>query len=297
MTLRHYTIFISVVENKTMKAASEKLFISQPTVSQAIKELEQHYHVILFDRLSKKLFLTEAGRQLYFYAKQVVSMSQETEDRMFNSAMRNKLRIGATMTAGSSLLIDVLRKFNTKCPRVEPEVFIFNTSNIEERLLCSEIDMGLIDSIITNPNIICEPIMNDRLVLVAKKGHRLSSFSSIKPKDLINEFFILREEGSATRKQFEANMSFSRVPYYISWSSSSILAILKAVSAGYGITVISERLIDAEWKEKLSVIRLEGDNWSRNFSVIYHKDKQITNYMAIFMEICGYNISPSSIIF
>ena len=139
--------------------------------------------------------------------------------------------------------------------------------------------------------------MNDRLVLVVKKGHRLSSFSSIKPKDLNNEFFILREEGSSTRKQFEANMSFARVPYYLSWSSSSILAILKAVSAGYGITVISERLIDAEWKEKLSVIRLEGDNWSRNFSVIYHKDKQITNYMAEFMKICGYDVSPSSIIF
>lgn len=293
MTLRHYSIFISVVENKTMKAAAEKLFITQPTISQAVKELEQHYNTILFDRLSKKLFLTEAGRQLYFYSKQVVSMSKETEERMFNSSMRNKLRIGATMTAGSSILIDILRKLSSKCPRVEPEVFVFNTSIIEEKLLCSEIDVALIDSALVNPHIICQSVMEDRLVLVCKKGHRLSSQASIKIEDLNNESLILRENGSATRKQFEANMVSCSVPYVLSWTSNTILGILKAVSAGYGVTVISEKLIDAEWKEKLSVIRLEGDNWSRDFSIIYHKNKQITNYMATFMHICGYDITPS----
>ncbi|MEG0833315.1 MAG: LysR family transcriptional regulator [Oscillospiraceae bacterium] len=294
MTIRHLLIFISVVENKTMSAAAEKLYLTQPTVSQVIKELEEHYQTPLFDRLSKKLFLTEAGQQLLFYAKQVVSMFDETENRMLDSTMRNRLRIGATLTVGSSVMIDIVHSLNELYPRVEPELYVYNTSIIEEKLLHSELDIALVEGRISNPLIVVEPVIADKLIFACTKSHRLAGKKTVSLEDLRNEIFVLREQGSGTRKQFEQSMSSAEIPYYVSWNCNTIVSILKAVVAGFGSTVISEKLIDGEWKEKLSISQLEGDNWNREFSIAYHKNKRISDYMLVFMKICGLDVKAEN---
>ena len=82
MTIRHLRIFIEVVKNGSMSAAASRLYISQPTVSQAIRELEEHYGVLLFNRLNRKLYITEAGRKLFSYAKSVVKQFDDLEEKM-----------------------------------------------------------------------------------------------------------------------------------------------------------------------------------------------------------------------
>lgn len=295
MTIRHLMTFISVVEHGTMSAAAEKLYITQPTVSQTIKELETHYHTQLFDRLSKKLYLTESGQQLLFYAKQAVAMFQETEERMFNSSLRNRLRIGATLTIGSSLMITLIKELHVKCPRVEPEIFVFNTSIIEDKLLHSELDIALVEGKINNPHLVVDPVIDDKLVFVCNKSHPLAGQKTVGFEHLRNETFVLREVGSGTRQQFEQSMQSADIPYHVSWNCNTIISILKAVAAGYGVTVISEMLIDENWKNILSVSQLEGDNWDRKFSIVYHKNKRMTDYTRAFMELCGHenHSSPS----
>ena len=108
MTIRHLRIFVQVAETGKMSDAAKKCFITQPTVSQAIHELENHYQVQLFERLSKKLYITEAGKQLLLYAHSILSQFDVMETNMRELLADNFLRIGATITVGTCLLSFVL---------------------------------------------------------------------------------------------------------------------------------------------------------------------------------------------
>lgn len=104
MTLRHLKIFVAVAETKSMSAAARRCFITQPTVSQTIHELEEHYHTILFERLSRKLYITEAGKNLLSHARQVIDQFEQLEQSMADDSITQRLRIGATLTVGVCLL-------------------------------------------------------------------------------------------------------------------------------------------------------------------------------------------------
>ena len=108
MTIRHLRIFVAVAETGKMSAAAERCFVTQPTVSQAVRELEDHYKTALFDRLSKKLYITEAGEQLLSYARKTLSQFDVLEANMAQLQRTELLRIGATITVGACLLSSVL---------------------------------------------------------------------------------------------------------------------------------------------------------------------------------------------
>ena len=108
MTIRHLKIFVEVAESGTMSAAAERCFISQPTVSQVIRELEEHYQVRLFERLSKKLYITESGERLLTSARKVLEQFNLLETNMESSRAEEYLRIGATITVGACLLSSIL---------------------------------------------------------------------------------------------------------------------------------------------------------------------------------------------
>lgn len=108
MTIRHLKIFLAVAEYKTMSAAAEKLYISQPTVSQAIRELEEHYHGLLFERLGKKLYLTEMGKILLARSRDLVQEFQRLDDSMVEQGKKMMLRLGSTLTVGTCLTPEII---------------------------------------------------------------------------------------------------------------------------------------------------------------------------------------------
>ena len=110
MTIRHLKIFLTVAETGKMSMAAEQLYITQPSVSQAVRELEDHYQILLFERLSKKLYITEDGKKLYVTAKQLVTQFENLEESMRKENRREKIRIGGTVTLGSGLLFDITHK-------------------------------------------------------------------------------------------------------------------------------------------------------------------------------------------
>lgn len=119
MTIRHLRIFIEVVKESSMRAAAAKLYISQPTVSQAIRELEEHYGVLLFERLKRRLYITDAGKKLFAYAKRVLKEFDELEEKMLGLGRREKIRIGSTITVGESILSDLINELTKKEPNIE----------------------------------------------------------------------------------------------------------------------------------------------------------------------------------
>lgn len=101
MTIRHLTVFVAVAEQGSMSAAAKHLYISQPTVSQAIRELENHYNGLLFERLGKKLYLTDRGKLLLPHAREMIRQFQQLEELMQNQGQSSTLKLGSTLTVGT----------------------------------------------------------------------------------------------------------------------------------------------------------------------------------------------------
>ena len=178
MTIRHLKIFIAVAETGKMSLAAKKLYLAQPTISQAIHELEAHYHTQLFDRLSKRLYITETGRELLDLARNAVRAFDDLELHMENHTRTEHFRIGATVTVGSCLLPSLLEDFRQKRPQADTFSFIGNTAMIEEKLLKSELDAGIVEGVIKSPDLISIPMVEDYLVLACGKDHPFASLTS-----------------------------------------------------------------------------------------------------------------------
>ena len=145
MTLRHYKIFLAVCDCMNMTAAAENLFLSQSAVSQAIAEMEKHYGVRLFERMSRKLYLTTAGKKLMRYANQIVRMDLEAEDNMKALQKDGSIRVGASVTIGAYVLPKLVSRFQQNRPGTEVFVVEDNTANIEAMLLGGQLDLALVE--------------------------------------------------------------------------------------------------------------------------------------------------------
>jgi DNA-binding transcriptional LysR family regulator len=286
VTIRHLRIFVEVADCGKMNAAANKLYISQPTVSQAIKELEEHYEMLLFERINKKLYITEKGKILLFYAKNLVKQFDDMEEKMIQANYVEKIRIGATITVGNCILGDVIKSFGEINPQVETYSYVNNTKDIEERLLKSELDIGIIEGEVKSPDLISIPEVNDCLILACSKRHPFAKKKVIKLADLLNESFAMRENGSGTRDLFERYMMENRMPIKIVFEGSSPAAIKKAIIKNQCLAVISIRLVEEEIKRgQIHVIQNTDRDWDRCFSVVYHKNKIVTNEMKSLIEV------------
>ena len=285
MTIRHLTIFVAVAETGKMSSAAAKFYISQPTVSQTIKELEEHYGVLLFDRISKKLYITEAGKNLLSYAKLVVDQFNQLEDNMF-TGFNEKLRIGATVTVGSCILSSVINQFKEKVPDVDTFSYVNNTKVIEDKLLNSELDVGIVEGQIKNHDLITLPVMKDSLVIVCNKNHRFAGKKRVSIKELEKESFVMREEGSGTRELFEHYMSKHGAKIKVSWEVSCPNAIKKAVMDNNCLAAISERLVEDEIRAgEFYTIKCKDHSLERSFLMVYYKNKIFSESMKTLCDI------------
>lgn len=280
MTIRHLRIFVAVAETGKMSAAAERCFVTQPTVSQAIRELESHYKAALFDRLGKKLYITEAGERLLDYARKVLSQFDVLETNMAELHKAEQLRIGATITVGACLLSAVLNDLKQLHPALRTYACVANTSIIERKLLSSELDVALVEGIITSPELVAVPVVDDFLVLAAAKDHPLASRREIRAEELAEYDFVMREKGSGTRRLFEEYMERRRVRCRIAWEATCLDAFKSAILYNGCLAAVSVRLVEEEVKSgRVHVIRSAESDWNRSFYLVYHKDKRRTEPM------------------
>jgi len=291
MTIRHLRIFIEVAECGKMRAAAEKMFISQPTVSQAIKELEMHYGVLLFQRLKKKLYITDEGNRLLFYAKDVVEQFDLLEEKMWSLSKIEKIKIGATITVGECILSNVINKFRMKKPNVEIYSYANNTESIEKRLLDDDIDIGIVEGKIKSPDLISIPKIKDYLVLICSMDHPLAKRPIIQLSELADQNFAMREKGSGTRELFEEYLLKNKIPIKTVFEGNSPETIKKEVIENGCLAVISIGLVLEELRNsKIYVIKNEAGDWNRHFNIVYHKEKILTDGIKCIMDIINDDI-------
>ena len=294
MTIRHLRIFIAVAENKKMSLAAKKLYISQPTVSQAIRELEEHYGVKLFERLSKKLYITEAGKYLLFQAKNLVSQYDNLEKSMKENYKRETLRIGASLTVGAILLSNVLNDLENYNPNLDTFAYVNNTSVIEKKLLESNLDVAIVEGKIKSHDLISIPMIDDYLVLVCGIDHPLSTKKEIHLSDLENQKFVVREKGSGTRELLDEFLKLHNLKVKIVWESSSPDTIRHAVINNGCLALMPMRVMEKDIVDnKMNVIFNTTNEWNRYFSLVYHKDKNITDSIVLLKDILKKYKSPN----
>lgn len=286
MTIRHLEIFIEVVNCGKMSLAAKKLYVSQPTVSQAILDLESFYNVKLFERLSKKLYITPEGELMLGYARQIIGLIGKMESALVKPGLAG-LKIGATVTIGTCILSGLLRDFSAGFPLIETEILVDNTHSIQENILSNGLDVGLVEGHVQNADIVCEPVIDDRLVLVCGMGHPLAHSGSVTLEAIRDEAFVLREKGSGTRETFERLMQENGYSIRCKWVCNNSEAIKNAVIANDGLSVISYRLVEKEVRGGvLHKISIKGYPLNRKFCLIYHKNKFLSDYLQHFIGVC-----------
>ena len=285
MTLRHFQIFISVCDEQGMTQAAQKLHISQPSISQAVKELEEHYQVRLFERLGKKLFLTPAGQELLHYARHIISLSAQTEKTLRSFSLAAPIRLGATLSIGESIFIDIITRLKKAMPEQEVYSHVHNTAALEDALLRDELDAALVEGSITSAYLTQIPFLEDELIFIISPA--LLPPEGFTREQLTELPFILREKGSGTRNLFEHVMNQHHLQCHVTGSYTNTESIRQAVAAGLGISAISSRLVAKELQEgKLASFTIPGITFRRSFRIVYHKNKYLTAGLKTFIDLC-----------
>ena len=287
MTIRHMRIFIVVCDCNSITLAAKKLFIAQPAVSFAIKELEEYYGVKFFDRISKKLYITEKGREFLTYSSQIIALTEEMENKIKNNDTLGILKIGSSITVAKYFLNSYIKKYQEAYPFVKTNVHVENSNKIEEKVLDNYLDIGLIEGTVHSNNLIFETFFEDRLVFICNKFHPYAKAKKLLFKDIANEKFILREKGSGARELFDSFLTSKEISIKPEWESISTGVIINAVKDNMGISLLSYQMVKKEIdQENIAILDIKDAELKRKFNIIYHKNKFIPPSLRKFIDIC-----------
>lgn len=286
MTIRHLRIFLYVCETLNMTAAGAKLNMSQPSVSQCIKEMEEYFQVILFERFPRKLYITEAGEKLKDYATHMLTLFDEAEQKIKKTEAAGVIRIGANLTIGTALIHQYIKAFEEKYPSVDVVVTVCNSVRIEEMLNKNELDLALMEETIRDSYLNVEVFGDDRIVVIAYPEHKLCKTENIFFSDIVNEKLLLREKGAGVRDKFEHLSYVKGFKITPLWESTSTTALVNAVKEKVGLAVVPYQLVKKELEAgTVRELKLEDANLNRHLTIVTSKHKYLTEPVKAFMAL------------
>lgn len=272
MTIRHLNVFIKVAELLSISKTAEALHITQPSVSQTIKEIEEHYGVILFNRVNRKLELTNEGKLLLKEAKDVIVEFEEFEQLAIKEDLDTTIRIGATMTFGAF----IIPKFNTlikeTIKNAKPLFTIDKPQGLQDKILKGELDFAFEEGVVSTDALKAIHIGNDELIAICAPD--FPAPSKMKITDLVNYDLLLREEGNPSRRILDYQLIIKGVkvpePKLESVSNNVILSM---AMAGQGIGILPQA-IARRFLQSGQIRQIELDTpLKRKLFLITHKNK------------------------
>lgn len=282
MTIRDLEIFVTVAEAGRMGIAAKKLYISQPTVSHAISQIEEDYHVKLFERLSRKLFITEVGQEFLQYARHILANFNDMEHYLYHASEQLLIHVGASLTVGSYFLADMISKYEEENPKIRIRVYIDNSKDIIQKISDGTLDMAVIEGNVRSQDVVSKEIYEDEMVLICGEKHPFASRKSVKLTDLKNTDCVLREEGSGTRAFLISLTEDRGIPIVEKWVCHSSDSIINIVASGQGVSILSKSLLLHE--TRVVQLPIEDLPMKRSFRIIYHKDKYISSALKNLMD-------------
>lgn len=293
MTLRHLKVFVCVYEEGSITKAAAKLNIAQPAVSQTIKELENYYNVVLFERINQRIKVTSAGNDLYFKAKNVLSSFKDFEEIASSKTVSPELRIGVTLTVANSILIDVMNYIKDNHKTVKAYTYVNNANEIISQINNGLLDFGFIESESNSTTIDAKQLYKEELILVC--GKKFNCKQTIEIEDLKTLPLLLREKGSTSRDYMESLCKKEYITMNVVMESVSNNAIINMAMANHGIAILPKALVKTYLQNKtLKEIKIHDLKLSRSTMIIWHKNKKFLNEQKTIFEHCC-NIVPTTI--
>lgn len=283
MNLRLLRIFQAVAQEESITLAAEKLFISQPAVSNAIAQLEEALGVQLFDRISRKIFLNETGRQFLTRVNQLLTLYDEIEDEAKRFNELGKIRLGSSITIANYILPQAIKRFQMHRPN-EVEVVVANAKEIERQLLNNQLDLGLIEGVVEHPDLISHELSSYELGVYASAKNPLAR-KRVTLSSLMNETWLLREEGSAIRSVFDSALRLENLSVTPTWTSINSQALIRATKLELGLTVLPRVLVEEDlFTGDLVELQVKGLVLRNVNHLVHHKDKALTPTMIFLID-------------
>ena len=287
MTLRHMRIFQKIYETQSVTRAAEALHMTQPAVTRALQELEKYYGLRLFERLNRRLTVTEAGRRMYDYALHLTETFDTMEKSLRDWERQGVRRVGASVSLGCSLLPQLARTFQEEHPGVEVRVRIANGELLRRDLLENRLDLALLEGEENGADLMLTPFAAGEMALIVPPGHPLARAGGATLAQAAAYPLLLRETGSATRRFLDQLLMSRGLAVQPVWESASTQALLSAVREGLGITLVPWALA------RQTVLRGEAERCPvtdaeliRRRYVAWHPSKYVTGTMRAFVNLC-----------
>ncbi len=288
-TLRQFEVFLAVAKAGSFRAAAEAMHLSQPALSQHVAEMERELGTRLFDRLGRKVALTEAGRVLEDHAHRLFASLASAREAVadLSGLKRGSLVLGASTTPGIYVLPGIIAAFQQRYPGVALSLRIANSALIEEQIRRNELDLGVVGG---HPLRLGEECVAagllDELVLIVPPSHPWARRREIQPSLLEAERLLVREEGSATRQVTERALQRAGGHIKASMELGHTEAIKQAVMAGLGIAFVSIHAIRGEVAVgRLRAVRLKGLRIQRHFHIIHNEARTLSTSARAFIEL------------
>ncbi len=288
MDVHQLRVFASVFKNKSFSKASEELHLTQPTISNHIKSLEDEFECKLFDRLGRTIIPTKEADVLYSHSMEIIEKADALKEAVgeVKKDLTGKLTVGASTIPGVYLLPRILKGFQNKYPSISVQICISDSIGIIKSISRHELLLGVVGAKLGNELINYFPLIEDELIAVSPPSFMKNNRMEL--KDFIELPMVLREEGSGTRRETEKFLETKRVTLEnikIAGIFGSTDAVKQAVKAGLGVTILSRLAVADELEHKiLEEIKLTDVQMKRKLYVVTHKKRTLPHLYDTFLK-------------
>jgi DNA-binding transcriptional LysR family regulator len=289
MDLHRLEVFCKVVELKSFTKAADAVFLSQPTVSEHIRSLEETLDERLVDRLGREMLPTQAGQILYKHAKKILRLKHEAVQaiKSYSGKLSGHLYMGASTIPGTYLLPPIIGAFKKEYPAIQMTLFIGNSRKVADGVLNNDTEFGIVGAKWSDPALEWHKIFADELVLTVYPEHPFAKMASIKPAHLINEPIIIRERDSGTRKvmteMLQKKLDLTKLSIVAEMGSTE--AVRQSIKSEIGIAILSRQAVAEDIEGgSLIAVPLKGVRLSRPFFLISRKNRQLSPLSTTFIH-------------
>ena len=286
-SLRQLEVFLATAKTENISVAAGQLAMSQSAASGSLGELEKNFDAQLFERVGKRLRLSEFGAQLRPQAQNLLEQARAFEQALAGEEVVGHLKLGATLTIGNYLAVGMIAKFRQLFPQADVALSVANTESIARRVRHFELDVGLIEGELQDPELESILWRDDELQVFAAPGHPLEKNKSISDTKLRQQAWIVREPGSGTRQTFDRAMHGILPDLDISMELQHTEAIKRAVEAGLGVGCLSKICLqEAFARGSLVPLAVPALNFQRQFYIIVHRKKFRSEALSQWLKLC-----------
>jgi DNA-binding transcriptional LysR family regulator len=279
MDLWRLQVFCRVVELRSFSRAAKAVYLSQPTVSSHIKDLENHFECRLVDRLGREVIPTKAGSLLYGYATKIIALKQEAENALadFHGKIKGRLTIGGSTIPAGYILPPLLGRFKEDYPEVVVTLVQGDTERIIRDTLGGNVELGIVGAKAKEVQLVQKKIIDDQMFLITPRRHRWATKRYVVMGELIREPFIMREPGSGTRKSIELVLDksgHSLDALNVVAEMGSTEAVRQGIKAGVGVSILSECAVAEDLTTgSLNKVKIKGLSFKRAFYLTFHRHR------------------------